>query len=121
MAAPATVTRPQASRLGARPPPPPLESGDRLGAAEFLRRYEEMPRIKKAELIEGIVCREYVPNMPDDRGVLRGPHFPGLALAVNALLAHDSARELDILRSSLQEAPHAAFAAQLAAKMKAQG
>ena len=91
MAAPATVTRPQASRLGARPPPPPLESGDRLGAAEFLRRYEEMPRIKKAELIEGIVCREYVPNMPDDRGVLRGPHFPGLALAVDALLAHDSA------------------------------
>src|SRR5438445_8327103 len=32
----------------------PLESGDLLSAAEFLRRYEAMPAIKKAELIEGI-------------------------------------------------------------------
>src|SRR5712664_4050159 len=34
---------------------PPLENGDRLTAQEFLRRYEAMPRVKKAELIEGIV------------------------------------------------------------------
>src|ERR1051326_2086110 len=34
---------------------PPLESGDRLTAQEFLRRYEAMPEVKKAELIEGIV------------------------------------------------------------------
>ena len=34
---------------------PPLESGDRLTAREFLRRYEAMPRVKKAELIEGVV------------------------------------------------------------------
>jgi|ERR1051326_3389667 Uma2 family endonuclease len=34
---------------------PPLESGDRLTAQEFLRRYEAMPHVKKAELIEGIV------------------------------------------------------------------
>src|SRR5437870_7287522 len=34
---------------------PPLESGDRLTAPEFLRRYEAMPQVKKAELIEGIV------------------------------------------------------------------
>lgn len=38
-----------------RPTVPPLESGDRLTAREFLRRYEAMPHIKKAELIEGIV------------------------------------------------------------------
>ena len=37
----------------------PLESGDRLGAAEFMRRYEAMPQLKKAELIEGIV---YMPS-----------------------------------------------------------
>ena len=36
-------------------PVPPLESGDRLSRAEFERRYEAMPHIKKAELIEGVV------------------------------------------------------------------
>lgn len=35
--------------------PEPLENGDRLTAPEFLRRYEAMPHIKKAELIEGVV------------------------------------------------------------------
>lgn len=34
---------------------PPLEPGDRLTAREFERRYEAMPHIKKAELIEGVV------------------------------------------------------------------
>jgi Uma2 family endonuclease len=34
---------------------PPLENGDRLTRAEFERRYEAMPDLKKAELIEGVV------------------------------------------------------------------
>ncbi|MBE9116945.1 Uma2 family endonuclease [Lusitaniella coriacea LEGE 07157] len=34
---------------------PPLESGDRLTRYEFERRYQAMPSIKKAELIEGVV------------------------------------------------------------------
>lgn len=34
---------------------PPLENGDRLTRYEFERRYQAMPHIKKAELIEGIV------------------------------------------------------------------
>ncbi|MCL1465564.1 Uma2 family endonuclease [Argonema galeatum] len=34
---------------------PPLENGDRLRRIEFERRYEAMPHIKKAELIEGVV------------------------------------------------------------------
>ena len=38
---------------------PPLENGDRLTRDEFLRRYEAMPDLKKAELIEGVV---YVPS-----------------------------------------------------------
>jgi Uma2 family endonuclease len=38
---------------------PPLENGDRLTRAEFLRRYNAMPDVKKAELIEGVV---YVPS-----------------------------------------------------------
>jgi Uma2 family endonuclease len=33
----------------------PLENGDRLTRAEFERRYEVMPELKKAELIEGVV------------------------------------------------------------------
>jgi Uma2 family endonuclease len=38
---------------------PVLENGDRLTRAEFERRYEAMPYLKKAELIEGVV---YVPS-----------------------------------------------------------
>lgn len=34
---------------------PPLENGDKLSREEFERRYEAMPHLKKAELIEGIV------------------------------------------------------------------
>jgi Uma2 family endonuclease len=34
---------------------PALENGDLLTRGEFLRRYEAMPGLKKAELIEGIV------------------------------------------------------------------
>lgn len=38
-----------------QPVPEPLENGLHLGATEFLRRYEAMPDVKKAELIDGIV------------------------------------------------------------------
>jgi Uma2 family endonuclease len=34
---------------------PPLENGDRLTRDEFERRYDAMPNLKKAELIEGVV------------------------------------------------------------------
>jgi Uma2 family endonuclease len=40
-------------------PIPPLENGDRLTRREFERRYEAMPQVKKAELIEGVV---YMPS-----------------------------------------------------------
>ena len=39
--------------------PPPLHAGDRLSRAEFERRYQAHPEIKKAELIEGVV---YMPT-----------------------------------------------------------
>ena len=43
-----------------RPPePPPLFAGDRLSRAEFERRYQTHPEIRKAELIEGVV---YMPS-----------------------------------------------------------
>jgi len=217
----------------------PLESGDSLGAVEFLRRYEAMPEVKKAELIEGTVymsspvrmahaapdsiiqtwlgwyavrtpgtqaavnatvrlgpenvpqpdallwilpecggqtrldpkgyllgapelivevaassvaidlhaklrayrragVREYLvwcpmegrfdwlvldqdeyrANATTSPGVLRSPHFPGLALAVEALLNDDPAQVLDVLQSEMQTPAHAAFVAQLAAKAR---
>jgi Uma2 family endonuclease len=43
----------------ASPPILPLEPGDRLTRSEFERRYDAMPELKKAELIEG---RVYMPS-----------------------------------------------------------
>jgi hypothetical protein len=39
--------------------PPPLRHGDRLTRDEFLRRWEAMPDLKRAELINGFV---YIPS-----------------------------------------------------------
>ena len=53
---------PQASPAGVVAPPgplPPLENGDRLTRSDFEQRYDAMPHVKKAELIEGIV---YMPS-----------------------------------------------------------
>jgi Uma2 family endonuclease len=41
------------------PPSLPLEPGDHLTREEFERRYDAMPELKKAELIEGVV---YLPS-----------------------------------------------------------
>jgi len=59
MATPAAPTlRPEGLAPG-HPADPLLEPGDRLTREEFERRYERMPNVKKAELIEGIV---YMPS-----------------------------------------------------------
>ena len=69
MATPAAPTvRPEALPLG--PAEPLLEPGDRLFRDEFERRYERMPNLKKAELIEGIV---YMPS-PVRAGKHAEPH-----------------------------------------------
>ena len=52
----------QASPAGVIAPPgtlPPLKNGDRLTRSDFEQRYDAMPHVKKAELIEGIV---YMPS-----------------------------------------------------------
>lgn len=52
----ALLDKPQvAVRTVDTPRPLPLENGDRLTRAEFERRYNAMPNLRKAELIEGIV------------------------------------------------------------------
>src|ERR1700746_1699426 len=57
MAAPTVI--PATPPTGPSPMPaqplPPLESGERLTRDEFERRYDAMPGLKKAELIEGVV------------------------------------------------------------------
>lgn len=49
---------------------PELRAGDRLTRPEFERRYEAMPHVKKAELIEGVV---YMPSPVSQEHC--GPHF----------------------------------------------
>jgi Uma2 family endonuclease len=48
---------------------PPLRAGDRLTRAEFERRWNAMPEVKKAELIDGVV---YMPALSIDHAA---PHF----------------------------------------------
>ncbi len=62
-----TLARPKA------PPEriPPLQNGDRLTAEEFERRYDAMPDLKKAELINGVVYMP-PPVTMDEHGA---PHF----------------------------------------------
>ena len=57
-----TNTLQQAAPTDTLQPPaalPPLDNGDRLTRSEFERRYDAMPHLKKAELIEGVV---YMPS-----------------------------------------------------------
>ena len=53
------------SAAGSSPSRPlPLESGEFMHSREFLRRYERLPPVKKAELIEGVV---YLGDLRDKR------------------------------------------------------
>jgi Uma2 family endonuclease len=50
--------------LPARTAVPPLENGDRLTRREFMRRYQDTPHTKKAELIEGKVYMAAAVRIP---------------------------------------------------------
>jgi len=89
-----------AARVPAVTPPKarPLENGDRLTAAEFLRRYEAAPELRKVQLIEGIVhmpspVRIEAHARPD--GLIQlwlgfyALEHPGLELLPNATLLLD--------------------------------
>jgi Uma2 family endonuclease len=68
----ATVTS-RSPDLPARDEPiPPLVNGDRLSRPEFERRYDAMPHLKKAELIDGIV---FMPPPSITHEVHSSPHF----------------------------------------------
>lgn len=82
---------------------PPLENGDRLSRREFERRYQAMPELKKAELIEGVV---HMPS-PVHYTAHSEPHShvigwlvnycaasPGIRMGDNATLRLDSDNEV---------------------------
>ena len=81
-----------------RAAPLPLESGEWLHSHEFLRRYERMPLVKKAELIEGVVymgspvsAKHAIPD-----GIIHGwlalyaAHHPGVQFMPNATVILDA-------------------------------
>ncbi|MDB6033876.1 MAG: hypothetical protein JWM16_4214 [Verrucomicrobiales bacterium] len=57
---------------------------------------------------------EYRPRTLDAQSCLSSPHFPGLVLALEPLLAMDAAKVLDVLQNGLQSEQHATFVAELA-------
>lgn len=67
---------------------PPLENGDMLTLTEFLRRYEDMPGVKKAQLIEGVV------HMPSP---VRVVHAEADGLAQGWLGNYAAAHDLEML------------------------
>src|SRR5437868_5273680 len=86
------VLPPPVSRNRRKAASEPLENGDSLSAPEFLRRYEAMPHLKKAELIEGIVyigspVRYSLHGQPDSLMHLWLSHYaartPGLEFVAN--------------------------------------
>jgi Uma2 family endonuclease len=56
---------------------------------------------------------EYVPLPVDDDGIIRSLVFPGLWLAVTALLTGDMARVLAVLQQGLASPEHVALVQQL--------
>ncbi len=79
--------------------PSPLQCGDKLTASEFLRRFDGMPELKKAELINGIVymaspVRAKQHGTPD--GIMQGWLFtymaatPGTRIAANSTVRFDA-------------------------------
>ncbi len=70
---------------------PPLENGDHLSRADFERRWEAMPELKKAELIDGVVFMSAA--VRDD--VHGEPHGLVMAWLVNYALMTPGVKSAD--------------------------
>ncbi len=84
---------------------PPLASGDRLNRIEFERRWEAMPELNRAGLIEGVVHLAAALRY-EQHG---NPHFN---------LAGDGKRMFAVLQHGLETEDHAALVKQLQAKIR---
>lgn len=72
MATATPIDAPEVTSEPTAPPIPPLHNGDRLTRPEFERRYDAMPYLKKAELIDGTVSIPS-PDWPGPDGNLQMP------------------------------------------------
>jgi Uma2 family endonuclease len=74
-----------------------LRAYRRNGVREYLVWLTQEQAFRWYVVVEG----EYVLQQPDDQGILRSQGFPGLQLAVEALLAGDMERVLAVLQEGI--------------------
>lgn len=89
-----------------------LEAYLRNGVAEYIVWQTQEGRLDWFRL----VSEEYVPMVPDADGLIESQIFPGLRLAVQALMGGDLATVLSELQKGLETDEHAAFVSQLLGK-----
>ena len=89
-----------------------LRAYRRNGVQEYVVWRTQEARIDWFELAEG----EYRPLPPDDAGVVHSRVFPGLRLALDALLSGDLAGALAEVQKGVGTPEHQAFVARLAEK-----
>ena len=87
-----------------------LEVYQRCGVQEYIVWQTQDRRLDWFQLVNG----KYVAFTPSAEGIIESRIFPGLRLAVTALLAGDRAKVLSELQAGLQTAAHAAFVERLA-------
>ena len=87
-----------------------LEVYQRCGVQEYIVWQTQDGQLDWFQL----VSEEYVVLVPNAEGVIESQVFPGLRLAVAALLAGDMTQVSSELRAGLQTADHAAFVERLA-------
>ncbi len=88
----------------------------RSGVPEYLVWQVGDRRVDWFRLREG----QYVPLSADSQGIVRSEVFPGLQLAVPALLEGDLPTVLAVLQQGLRSAEHVAFVEHLAAVQRAE-
>ena len=92
--------------------PEKLEVYLRNGVAEYIVWQTQEGRLDWFRLVN----EEYVPMSPDAEGLIESQTFPGLRLAVSALIGGDLATVLSELQKGLETDEHAAFVSQLLEK-----
>jgi Uma2 family endonuclease len=77
----------------------------RNGVQEYLVWQSYENRIEWFALQDGV----YVTLLPDEVGIIQSQVFPGLWLAVEALLAGDMVRVLEVVQQGIRSSEHQAF------------
>jgi len=86
-----------------------LQAYRRNGVKEYIIWQSFENQLEWFQLVDG----EYQPLVPAPDGIIRSRVFPGLWLAVEALLSNRMARVLEVLQLGLQSPEHEAFMEQL--------